>query len=225
MAIRHGLHATFMPKPVEGLAVSGMHVNCSLLTMDDKKAFYDPNTKNQLSEVAEKWISGIIHHAKGFCLITNPMVNSYKRIVPGYDAPCYITWSNANRSTMIRIPAARGDKTRTEERSVDGSANPYLAIAAILAAGLDGVEGNVSLVSPVDENLFDLDDEGRKALCVESLPSDLNEAIKEFKKDTLIQEAMGSHTVKKLLEAKTIEWNAYHKFVTNWEINRYINKY
>jgi glutamine synthetase len=225
MARRHGLHATFMPKPVEGLAVSGMHVNCSLLTMDDKNAFYDPNTKNQLSEVAEKWISGIIHHAKGFCLITNPIVNSYKRIVPGYDAPCYITWSNANRSTMIRIPAARGNKTRTEVRSVDGSANPYLAIAAILAAGLDGVEGNVPLVSPVDENLFDLDDEGRKALCVESLPSDLNEAIKEFKKDTLIQEAMGSHTVKKLLEAKTIEWNAYHKFVTNWEINRYINKY
>ena len=180
IARRHGLHATFMPKPVEGIAGSGMHVNCSLLTMDDKNAFFDPNTKNQLSLVAEKWISGIIHHAKGFCLITNPIVNSYKRLVPGYEAPCYISWSNSNRSTMIRIPAARGMKTRTEVRSVDGSANPYLAIAAILAAGLDGISDNVPMVPPVDENLFDLNDEGRRALGVESLPLDLNEATIAF---------------------------------------------
>ena len=225
IARRHGLHATFMPKPVEGIAGSGMHVNCSLLTKDNKNAFFDPNTDNQLSEVARKWISGIITHAKGFCLITNPIVNSYKRIVPGYEAPCYISWSDSNRSTMIRIPAARGMKTRTEVRSVDGSANPYLALAAILAAGLDGIEGKTPMVEPVYENLFSLDDEGRKTLGVESLPSDLNEALREFKKDNLIQEAMGAHIVKKMIEAKTIEWNEYHKFVTNWEIKRYINKY
>ena len=225
IARRHGLHATFMPKPVEGIAGSGMHVNCSLLSKDNKNAFFDPNTENQLSEVARKWISGIITHAKGFCLITNPIVNSYKRIVPGYEAPCYISWSDSNRSTMIRIPAARGGKTRTEVRSVDGSANPYLALAAILAAGLDGVEGKTPMVEPVYENLFDLDDEGRTALGVESLPVDLNEALKAFKKDALIQEAMGEHICKKMIEAKTIEWNEYHRFVTNWEIKRYINKY
>jgi glutamine synthetase len=216
-----------MPKPVEGIAGSGMHVNCSLLTMDDKNAFFDPNTKNQLSLVAEKWISGIIHHAKGFCLITNPIVNSYKRLVPGYEAPCYISWSNSNRSTMIRIPAARGMKTRTEVRSVDGSANPYLAIAAILAAGLDGIKGskNVSHFAPIYDDLYRMDDEGRAALGVDSLPADLNEAIKSFKKDPIILEAMGEHVSTKLCEAKTQEWNEYRRHVSEWEINRYIKRY
>lgn len=225
IARRHGLHATFMPKPVEGINGSGMHVNCSLLTNDGKNAFFDANTPNQLSEVANKWISGILDHAKGFCLITNPIVNSYKRIVPGFEAPCYISWSDSNRSTMIRIPAARGMKTRTEVRSVDVAANPYLAIAAILRAGLDGIAGNCKMVPPIYDNLYAMNDEGRKALGVDSLPGNLYEAIEAFKADSLMQEAMGEHTVTKMIEAKTIEWNEFRRHVSDWEIKRYINRY
>ncbi len=225
VARRHGLHATFMPKPVEGINGSGMHVNCSLLTNDGKNAFYDPSTPNQLSEVANKWISGILAHAKGFCLITNPIVNSYKRIVPGFEAPCYISWSDSNRSTMIRIPAARGMKTRTEVRSVDVAANPYLAIAAILRAGLDGIKGNCKAVAPIYDNLYAMDDAGRKKIGVDSLPADLNEAVKAFHKDPLIMEAMGEHVTTKITEAKTMEWNEYRRHVSEWEIKRYIEKY
>ncbi len=214
-----------MPKPVEGINGSGMHVNCSLLTNDGKNAFYDEKTENQLSEVANKWISGILAHAKGFCLITNPIVNSYKRIVPGFEAPCYISWSDSNRSTMIRIPAARGMKTRTEVRSVDVAANPYLAIAAILRAGLDGIKGNCEMVAPIYENLYAMDDEGRKALGVESLPGSLFEAVEKFKKDALMEEAMGEHTVSTMIEAKTLEWNEFRRHVSRWEIERYINRY
>ncbi len=227
VARRHGLHATFMPKPVEGINGSGMHVNCSLLTEDGKNAFFDPSTPNQLSELANKWIDGILSHAKGFCLVTNPIVNSYKRIVPGFEAPCYISWSDSNRTTMIRIPAARGGKTRTEVRSVDVAANPYLAIAAILAAGLDGIRGskNVNHFAPIYDDLYRMDDEGRAALGVDSLPADLNEAIKSFKKDPIILEAMGEHVSTKLCEAKTQEWNEYRRHVSEWEINRYIKRY
>ena len=225
IARRHGLHATFMPKPVEGIAGSGMHVNCSLLTNDGKNAFYDPKTENGLSEVANKWISGILAHAKGFCLMTNPIVNSYKRIVPGYEAPCYISWSDSNRSTLIRIPAARGMKTRTEVRSVDVAANPYLAIAAILAAGLDGVAGNCEMVAPIYENLYAMNDDERAELGVESLPGSLYESIVAFKKDSLIKEAMGEHITTKMIEAKTIEWNEFRRHVSSWEIERYINRY
>ena len=225
IARRHGLHATFMPKPVEGIAGSGMHVNCSLLTNDGKNAFYDPKTENGLSEIANKWISGILAHAKGFCLMTNPIVNSYKRIVPGYEAPCYISWSDSNRSTLVRIPAARGMKTRTEVRSVDVAANPYLAIAAILAAGLDGVAGNCEMVAPIYENLYAMNDDERAALGVESLPGSLYESIVAFKKDSLIKETMGEHITTKMIEAKTIEWNEFRRHVSSWEIERYINRY
>lgn len=225
IARRHGLHATFMPKPVEGIAGSGMHVNCSLLTSDGKNAFYDESTDNQLSDTANKWISGILAHAKGFCLMTNPIVNSYKRIVPGYEAPCYISWSDSNRSTLVRIPAARGMKTRTEVRSVDVAANPYLAIAAILRAGLDGISGNCEMVAPIYENLYAMNDDERTALGVDSLPANLYDAIVEFKKDKLIQEAMGEHTVAKMIEAKTIEWNEFRRHVSEWEIKKYINRY
>lgn len=225
IARRHGLHATFMPKPVEGIAGSGMHVNCSLLTNDGKNAFYDPKTENGLSEVANKWISGILAHAKGFCLMTNPIVNSYKRIVPGYEAPCYISWSDSNRSTLVRIPAARGMKTRTEVRSVDVAANPYLAIAAILAAGLDGVAGNCEMVAPIYENLYAMNDDERAELGVESLPGSLYDSIVAFKKDSLIKEAMGEHITTKMIEAKTIEWNEFRRHVSSWEIERYINRY
>lgn len=225
IAKRHGLHATFMPKPVEGINGSGMHTNCSLLTNDGRNAFYDEKTKNGLSETALKWISGILNHARGFCFITNPIVNSYKRIVPGYEAPCYISWSDSNRSTMIRIPAARGMKTRTEIRSVDVAANPYLAISAILAAGLDGIAGNTALVEPVYENLFSCSEKEREALGVSSLPSDLHEAMLEFEKDDLICRAMGSHITSKMIEAKTLEWDEYRKQVSKWELDRYLKRY
>lgn len=225
IARRHGLHATFMPKPIEGINGSGMHVNCSLLTNDGKNAFYDEKTDNGLSTTARKWISGILHHAKGFCLITNPIVNSYKRIVPGFEAPCYISWSDSNRSTMIRIPAARGMKTRTEVRSVDVAANPYLAIAAILSAGLDGIEGNCEDKEPIYANLFACTEEEREGMGVYSLPANLEEAMKEFKKDKLVQEAMGEHITTKLLEAKLYEWNEYRRHVSDWEIEKYLERY
>ena len=225
IARRHGLHATFMPKPVEGINGSGMHVNCSLMSKDGKNVFFDENTPNQLSETANKWISGILAHAKGFCLITNPIVNSYKRIVPGFEAPCYISWSDSNRSTMIRIPAARGKKTRTEVRSVDVAANPYLALAAILRAGLDGIDGNCKEVPAIYENLYKCTDAERKALGVDSLPASLEEAINAFIADPLMSEAMGPHITEKFVEAKTQEWNAYRRHVSKWEIDRYINRY
>ena len=225
IARRHGLHATFMPKPVEGINGSGMHVNCSLMSKDGKNVFFDENTPNQLSDTANKWISGILAHAKGFCLITNPIVNSYKRIVPGFEAPCYISWSDSNRSTMIRIPAARGKKTRTEVRSVDVAANPYLALAAILRAGLDGIDGNCKEVPAIYENLYKCTDAERKALGVDSLPASLEEAIIAFNADPLMSEAMGPHITEKFVEAKTQEWNEYRRHVSKWEIDRYINRY
>ncbi len=225
IARRHGLHATFMPKPVEGINGSGMHVNCSLMNKEGKNVFFDENTDNQLSDTANKWISGILAHAKGFCLITNPIVNSYKRIVPGFEAPCYISWSDSNRSTMIRIPAARGKKTRTEVRSVDVAANPYLALAAILRAGLDGIDGNCKAVPAIYENLYKCTDAERKDLGVDSLPASLEEAIIAFKADPLMAEAMGPHITEKFVEAKTQEWNEYRRHVSKWEIDRYINRY
>ena len=225
IARRHGLHATFMPKPIEGINGSGMHVNCSLLDLNGANAFYDANTDNGLSVTARKWISGILSHAKGFCLITNPIVNSYKRIVPGFEAPCYISWSDSNRSTMVRIPAARGMKTRTEVRSVDVAANPYLAIAAILSAGLDGIAGNCEDKAPIYTNLFACTNEEREALGVYSLPANLEEAMIEYKKDLLIQQAMGEHITTKLLEAKNLEWNEYRRHVSNWEIEKYLERY
>lgn len=225
VARRHGLHATFMPKPVEGINGSGMHVNCSLVTKNGENAFFDDTTPNKLSETANKWISGILAHAKGFCLITNPIVNSYKRIVPGFEAPCYISWSDSNRSTMIRIPAARGKKTRTEVRSVDVAANPYLALAAILRAGLDGIDGNCKSVAPIYDNLYKCTDEERKSMGVDSLPANLYDAVNEFKADPLMIEAMGPHITEKIVEAKTQEWNEYRKYVSKWEIDRYIYRY
>ena len=225
VARRHGLHATFMPKPISNIAGSGMHVNCSLADMDGKNVFYDSESKNGLSEIANRWISGLIHHADGLSLFCNPTVNSYKRIVPGYEAPCYVSWSDANRSTMIRIPAARGNKTRTELRSVDPSANPYLAIACILAAGLDGVAGNVELVEPVYANLFAIKEKEREALGVRSLPENLSQAIKAFEKDKYLQDAVGDHISKKMIMAKSLEWDEYRKFVTEWEITHYLKRY
>jgi glutamine synthetase len=216
-----------MPKPVAGINGSGMHVNCSLMTKDGKNAFYDPKTPNMLSQIALDWIDGILTHAKGFAFLTNPTVNSYKRIVPGFEAPCYISWSDSNRSTMIRIPAARGMATRTEVRSVDVSANPYLAISAILRAGFAGLthEKDVKHFSPVYDDLYTMSDADRKKKKIDSLPGNLAEAMQEFLKDDLMKSAVGENITEKLVESKKKEWDNFRRAVTDWEITHYINKY
>lgn len=224
VARRHGFHATFMPKPVSGINGSGMHTNTSLADFDGNNVFFDPNTKNKLSETAQMFISGILSYAKEFCLITNPTVNSYKRLVPGYEAPCYISWSEANRSTMIRIPASRGKSTRVEVRSVDPTANPYLAMAVILSAGLEGIKHKLD-VKPIEKNLFALSNEERAELGVSNLPSNLEEAIESFKKSVLIKDVLGKHLTEKLIIAKQKEWDSYKTYISDWEIKSYLHRY
>ncbi|MBN3489963.1 type I glutamate--ammonia ligase [Acholeplasma equirhinis] len=221
---RHGYHATFMAKPVTGINGSGMHTNTSLADKEGNNAFYDKDAKNGLSEVATHFIGGILTHAREFCLITNPTVNSYKRLVPGYEAPCYVSWSEANRSTMIRIPASRGKSTRVEVRSVDPTANPYLAMSAILASGLDGIKNGL-FVKPVEKNLFALDEEGRRALGVSNLPANLKEAIDAFQASDFMKDVIGSHLAEKMITAKNKEWDSYRIYVSPWELKEYLKKY
>lgn len=223
IAKRHGLHATFMPKPVAKINGSGMHTNCSLADLNGQNAFYDPADPAGLSLVAREWLTGILTHAKGFCAVTNPTVNSYKRLVPGYEAPCYISWSEHNRSVMVRIPATRGRTTRTEIRSVDCAANPYLAMAVILAAGLDGIEKKLPLIGPVNENLFSKTADERAALGVENLPENLSEALKALSEDAVIREALGDHIFRKFVELKRHEWDEFRMTITEWELKKYIN--
>lgn len=222
IARRHGLHATFMPKPIAKINGSGMHTNCSLADMDGNNSFYDPKDPMGLSLVCRQWITGILTHSHYFCAITNPTVNSYKRLVPGYEAPCYVSWSEHNRSVMVRIPATRGITTRTEIRSVDTSTNPYLAMAVILASGLDGIERKLPLIAPINENLFDKTDSERKALGVRNLPDNLKEAIDLLKEDPLVKAALGQHIFTKFIELKNREWDDFRSAVTEWEIKRYI---
>ena len=222
VARRHGYYATFMPKPVSGINGSGMHTNLSL-SKDGKNAFFDPNIDNQLSITALKFISGIMKHAKEFTLITNPTVNSYKRLVPGYEAPSYISWSDANRSTMIRIPASRGRSTRVEVRSVDPSTNPYLCMSVLLASGLYGIKNDIKLFRPIKKNLFKMTHRELRKNKVDSLPSDLREALKYFSKSKLMQESIGEDLFKKIIEAKKIECEEFSKHVTDWEIKKYLN--
>lgn len=222
VARRHGFHATFMPKPIADINGSGMHTNCSLSDVEGNNTFYDPKDVDGLSLTCRKWLTGLLTHARGFCAITNPTVNSYKRLVPGYEAPCYVTWSQHNRSVMIRIPASRGKSTRTELRSVDTSANPYLAMAVILASGLDGIEKDMPLIDSVNANLFELSSIERQALGVKNLPGNLREALDELKKDKLVIEALGDHIFTKFVELKTAEWDDFRKYVTKWELDRYM---
>lgn len=222
VAKRHGLHATFMPKPIQGINGSGMHTNCSLSDSNNTNMFYDESSPNGLSSIALQWIAGILKHAREFTLITNPTVNSYKRLVPGYEAPCYVSWSDANRSTMIRIPASRGGGTRTEVRSVDPSANPYLAMSVILAAGLDGIKNKLEVVPPIYANIYKMSREEREAIGILNLPENLKDAIKEFKSSQLMQETLGSHLFEKFIIAKTKDWDGYRVAVTEWEIKKYL---
>ncbi|MDD4595594.1 MAG: glutamine synthetase family protein [Candidatus Izemoplasmatales bacterium] len=222
IATRHGLHATFMPKPVANINGSGMHTNCSLADMQGNNVFYDTSDPMGLSHICRQWLTGILTHSRGFCAVTNPCVNSYKRLVPGYEAPCYISWSEHNRSVMVRIPAVRGVATRTEIRNVDCACNPYLGMAVILASGLDGIKNNLPLIGPVNENLFALSQEERNAIGVKNLPSDLREAIQALTEDLVVTEALGNHILTKFIELKNHEWFEYRTEISEWEIHKYI---
>jgi glutamine synthetase len=224
VARRHNLYASFMPKPISSVNGSGMHTNCSL-SNEKGNAFDDASGVMGLSDIARYWIAGILSHARGFTAITNPLVNSYKRLVPGFEAPCYIAYSDANRSALIRIPAIRGKATRTEVRSVDPSANPYLAMTVILASGLDGIVHQMNSVKPVSINLYEVSEDEREKMGILSLPQTLNEAIYELEHDRVIKDALGPHVFSRYIAAKKEEWKNYSKSVTQWELDHYLNRY
>lgn len=224
IAKRHGLHATFMPKPKAGVCGSGMHINMSL-SKDGKNVFCDETDELGLSREAYYFIGGIMKHMKGMTAITNPLVNSYKRFVPGYEAPIYIAWSAKNRSPLIRIPAVQGEGTRVELRSPDPAANPYLALAVCLAAGLDGIENEIMPPKSVDQNIFEMSKIEKKAARIESLPYNLLDALRELEKDEFVREVLGEHLSEIYVCAKKAEWNDYTMQVTNWEVDQYLYKF
>lgn len=224
IAQRHGLYATFMPKPLHGVNGSGMHVNISLIK-DGKNAFYNEEDQLGLSSVAYNFIAGVLKHIKEICPITNPLVNSYKRLVPDYEAPVYIAWSAKNRSPLIRVPSARGEGTRIEFRSPDPSSNPYLVLACLLLAGLEGIKDNLEPPKCIDRNIFNLSREERKREHIENLPESLHEAIAYMQKSDLVKEALGKNTFEYYIKAKEVEWDNYRTQVHQWEINSYLSKY
>lgn len=224
IARKHGLHATFMPKPLFGVNGSGMHMNVSLFNGKDN-AFFDESGDLKLSETAYQFMAGILKHVQGFTAITNPTVNSYKRLVPGYEAPCYVAWSAQNRSPLIRIPSSRGVSTRVEVRSVDPAANPYLAMAVILKAGLDGIKNKLTPPPAVDRNIYVMNKEERRANGVEDLPATLYAALEELGKNNTIREALGEHIYANFVDSKEIEWDMFRTSVHPWEREQYLKMY
>ena len=224
LAQKNGLHATFMPKPIFGINGSGMHTNMSLF-QGGKNAFYDPDDPKGLSKEAYSFIAGLLAHVKGMAAVTNPLVNSYKRLVPGYEAPCYLAWSASNRSALIRIPAARGQSTRVELRSPDPACNPYLELAVCLAAGLDGIEKGLTPPPEVTENIFDMNAADRKVHGIDSLPDSLEEAIHALEADPLVLDTLGEHVAANYIEGKRKEWEEYRTRVSSWEREKYITNY
>ena len=225
IAKRHGLYATFMPKPKFGISGSGMHINMSLATKEGKNIFADENGKIGLSDDAYHFIAGIMKHARGMSAITNPLVNSYKRLVPGYEAPVYIAWSAKNRSPLIRIPASRGNGTRVELRNPDTTANPYLVLALCLAAGLDGIKNKIEVPESVDCNIYEMTPGERRAAGIENMPADLKEAVDCLVADEFLCSVLGEHITTKYVEAKMKEWENYTTRVSQWEIDEYLYKY
>ena len=225
IAKRHGLYATFMPKPKFGISGSGMHINMSLATEAGKNIFADENGKIGLSDDAYHFIAGIMKHARGMSAITNPLVNSYKRLVPGYEAPVYIAWSAKNRSPLIRIPASRGNGTRVELRNPDPTANPYLVLALCLAAGLDGIKNKIEVPDSVDCNIYEMTPGERRAAGIENMPADLKEAVDCLVADEFLCSVLGEHITTKYVEAKMKEWENYTTRVSQWEIDEYLYKY
>lgn len=220
----HGMHATFMPKPIYGIAGSGMHVHVSLFK-DGKNAFYDADDEHGLSDICRQFIAGVLSHAKGMSAITNPIVNSYKRLVPGYEAPVYIAWSHKNRSPLVRIPSRRGIGTRIEIRNPDPTCNPYLGLTAILAAGLDGIRQGLACQPAVEQNIYEMDLAARRLHGINSLPENLYEAINELMADQIICDAIGPHIRERFVQAKMLEWEEYSSRIYDWEIEQYLEKF
>ena len=221
----HGLYATFLPKPIYGIAGSGMHTNMSLFDKDGNNAFYDPDGEFGLSDTALHFIAGIMKHIRATTAINNPLVNSYKRLVPGYEAPVYIAWSASNRSALVRVPKARGKGTRIELRSADPACNPYLEMALCLLAGLDGIEKGYMPPKSTVKNIFDMTPEEREADGITSLPGSLEEAVDAFEESDFIKESLGEHVYTKFIEAKRKEWEGYRTSISQWEIDTYLAKY
>lgn len=222
IARKHGLFATFMAKPVEGQAGNGMHNNMSLFK-GKKNVFYDENGEFHLSDTALYFLNGILEHARAITAIGNPTVNSYKRLIPGYEAPCYIAWAAKNRSPLVRIPSAVEINTRLEMRSADPTANPYLLLAACLTAGLNGIKEHKMPMKPVEENIFEMSEKERAEKGIKPLPTTLHNAIKAFKADDLIKSALGDHLTRSFIESKELEWSKYSQSVSDWERQRYMN--
>lgn len=224
IAKRHNLYATFMPKPIGGKHGSAMHCNQSLFK-NGKNIFYDPATESGLSQTALYYIGGLLKHAPGMTAIANPIINSYKRLKPGHEAPVHIAWSNSNRSTLIRIPSSRGLATRIEYRSPDPISNPYLIFAVMLKAGLEGIKNQITPPAPVEGDMYNLSARERADLDLDYLPRDLYAALKEMEEDQLIKEAIGEHTFERFLDGKYQEWDKYAQQVHSWEIESYLGKY
>lgn len=221
VARRHGLHATFMPKPKSGVKGSGMHINISMMK-DNKNVFSKEN--GELSELAKSFIAGVMEHISGMSLITNPIVNSYKRLVPGYEAPVYIGWSNHNQSPLIRIPTSVDGEQKIELRSPDAASNPYLALAVCIASGLDGIKRNLTAPASLDQDVRHLSEEAMEQQGIKVLPSSLEEAINAFEQDNFIQETLGAHIASKYLHAKKKEWKQYNRQVSPWEVEQYLKR-
>jgi glutamine synthetase len=224
VASRKGLHATFMPKPVFGVNGSGMHTHQSLFR-DGCNVFFDAGAEGGLSTTCRHYIGGLLRHAKGFCAITNPLVNSYKRLVPDFEAPTAIAWSTRNRSPLVRVPAEREQRTRIELRMPDPSCNPYLALAVMLRAGLDGIDTAIDPGPPVNKNISRMSHRERRHLRIDELPGNLSEALDQFARSDLMRETLGDHIFQHFLEAKRAEWDSYIRYVSPWEIERYLNTY
>ena len=224
VANRYGYLASFMPKPIQGINGSGMHTHQSLFR-GKENAFYDPKAEYQLSRTALSYIEGLLQHARGFCAITNPLINSYKRLVPGYEAPSNVAWSTRNRSPLVRIPDRRGLGTRCELRMPDPSCNPYLALTVQLASGLDGIERKLAAREPVHRNVFTMSFRDRRKYRIDELPRDLHEALEMFEKDDVVKEALGEHLTERFLEAKRNEVLQYNLQVSPWEIETYLGRY
>ncbi len=229
VAHRHGLHATFMPKPVFGIAGNGMHTHQSLWSIaEGRNAFYDPRDQYGLSDLAKYFVAGQLAHAKGICAVLSPLINSYKRLVAGFEAPVYISWARTNRSALIRIPkisASKPEATRVELRSPDPTCNPYLAFAVMLKAGLDGMKRKLPLPEPIEEDLFEFTDEMMARHGVGVLPGSLHQALEALEADEVVREALGPHIYERFHEAKIMEWREFRQNVTSWEIERYLSVY
>jgi glutamine synthetase len=224
LALKAGLHATFMAKPIAGINGSGMHTHGSL-SKDGKNAFYDSDGERQLSDTARYYIGGLLAHAKAITRVANPNINSYKRLVPGFEAPVYISWSASNRSALVRVPAARGNSTRAEFRSPDPMCNPYLTFAVMLAAGLDGIRKKMEPPEPTDINIYHTSPKERRKLNIDMLPGSLTESQEYLKNDTVLCDTLGDHISDNLARLSELETDSYRVAVHQWELDRYLANY